>query len=115
MRNRAALLQACPHFDMVRIGEGGEDGLAVFARGGGEQHAVGLEAAHLAGGEVGDDDDVAADEVLGGVPLGDAGEDLALFVAEVDFEAEKLVGLGDALGDEDLWRRGARLWRSRRW
>ena len=63
---------------------------------------MGLEAAHLAGGEVGDDDDVAADELFGGVPLGDAGEDLALFVAEVDLEAEELVGLGDALGDDDL-------------
>jgi hypothetical protein len=63
---------------------------------------VGLEAAHLAGGEVGDDDDTAADEFFGGVPLGDAGEDLAGLVAEVDFEAEELVGLGDAFGDEDF-------------
>ncbi len=61
-----------------------------------------FEAAHLAGGEIGDDDDAAADEVFGGVPLGDAGEDLAAFVAEIDFEAEELVGLGDALADEDL-------------
>ena len=94
------LLEAGAEGDV--FGEGGEDGLAVFAVRGGEQHAVGLEAAHLAGGEVGDDDDVAADEFFGGVPLGDAGEDLALFVAEIDFEAEELVGLGDALGDEDL-------------
>ena len=63
---------------------------------------MGFEAAHLAGGEVGDDDDAAADELFGGVPLGDAGEDLAAFGAEVDFEAEEFVGLGDALGDEDL-------------
>ena len=47
-------------------------------------------------------DDAAADEFFGGVPLGYAGEDLAFFVAEVDFEAEELVGLGDALGDDDL-------------
>jgi len=63
---------------------------------------VGFQAAHLSGGEVGDDDDLFAEELFGGVPLGDAGEDLALFVAEVDFEAEELVGLGDALGDDDL-------------
>ena len=63
---------------------------------------MGFEAAHLAGGEVGDDYDLFSDQFFGGVPLGDAGEDLALFVAEVDFEAEELVGLGDALGDEDL-------------
>ena len=67
----------------------------------GEEHAVGLEAAHLAGGEVGDDDDAASNEIFRGVPLGDAGEDLTLFVAEVDLEAEEFVGLGDALGDED--------------
>ena len=61
-----------------------------------------LEPTHLAGGEVGDDDDLASDELFGGVPLGDAGEDLALFIAEVDLEAEKLVGLGDALSNDDL-------------
>ena len=62
-----------------------------------------FEAAHLAGREVGDDDDAAADEVLRCVPLGNAGEDLALAeLAEVDFQAEELVGLGDALGDDDL-------------
>ena len=63
---------------------------------------MGLEAAHLAGGEVGDDYDVLSEELFGGIPLGDAGEDLALFVAEVDLEAEELVGFGDALGDDDL-------------
>jgi len=63
---------------------------------------VRFEAAHLAGGEVDDHDDAAPDEIFRRVMLGDAGEDLALFVAEVDFEAEELVGLGDALGDEDL-------------
>ena len=63
---------------------------------------MGLEAAHLAGGEVGDDYDVFSEELFGGVPLGDAGEDLAFFVAEIDFEAEELVGFGDALGDDDL-------------
>ena len=73
----------------------------VFA-GGGEQHAVGFQAAHLAGSEVGDDGDALSDEFFRGVELGDAGEDLAAFGAEVDFEAEELVGLGDALGDDDL-------------
>jgi hypothetical protein len=63
---------------------------------------VGFEAAHLAGGEVGDDDDASTDELFGGVPLGDAGEDLPLFVAEIDFEAEEFVGFGNAFADEDL-------------
>ena len=63
---------------------------------------MGFEAAHLAGGEVGDDDDCFAEELFGGVPLGYAGENLALFVAQIYFEAEELVGLGDAFGDGDL-------------
>ncbi len=67
---------------------------------------MGFEAAHRARGEVGDDDDHAADEVFGRIPLGDAGEDLAArwieTGAEIDLDAEELVGLGDALGDEDL-------------
>ena len=63
---------------------------------------MGFEAAHLAGREVRDHDDAASDELFGGVPLSDAGEDLAALVAEVDFEAEELVGFGDALGDFDL-------------
>ena len=99
------LLEAGAYLDVVGVGEGGEGGFAVFAGGGGEEHAVRFEAAHFAGGEVGDDDDLAADEVFGGVPLGDAGEDLAAahsgFGAEVDFEAEEFVGFGDAFGDED--------------
>ena len=61
-----------------------------------------FEAAHLAGGEVRDDDDIAANEIFGRVPLGDAGEDLTLFIPEVDLEAEEFVGFWDALGDDDL-------------
>ena len=34
--------------------------------------------------------------------LRDTGQDLALLVTQVDFEAEELVSLGDALGDLDL-------------
>ncbi len=100
MFSAALLFEAGAECDL--FAEGGEDGFAVFAFGGGEEHAVGLEAAHLAGGEVGDDDDAATDEFFGGVPLGYAGEDLAFFVTEIDFEAEELVGFGDALGDDDF-------------
>ena len=39
----------------------GKDWLSVLSVAGGEEHAVGLEAAHLAGGEVGDDYDAATD------------------------------------------------------
>lgn len=57
--NREALFEAGAEGDV--FGEGGEDGFAAFAVGGGEEHAVGLQASHLAGGEIGDDDDAAAD------------------------------------------------------
>ena len=85
------------------VGEGGENRLAgvVFA-GGGEQHAVGFQAAHLAGSEVGDDGDALSDQFFRRVELGDAGENLAAFGSEVDFEAEEFVGFWDALGDDDL-------------
>jgi hypothetical protein len=82
--------------------ESGENRGAMFSEGGGDDHAIGLEAAHLAWSEVGDDDDFAADELFGLVELGDPGEDLALFVAKIDFKTEELVSLGDALGDDDL-------------
>ena len=96
----AALLQARAQRDLLV--EGREDGLAAFGLGGGKQHAVGLQPAHLARRKIGDDHDAAADQLFGRVPLGDAGENLALLVAEIDLEAEEFVGLGDALGDEDL-------------
>jgi len=79
---------------------------------GGEEHAVGFETAHLARGEVGDDDDHAADESSGAYPLGDAGEYLAAFRAEVDFESEELVGFEDALGDQDFGARRSSLAKS---
>ena len=65
---------------------------------------MGLEAAHLAGGEVGDDYDAAADQFFRGVELGYAGQDLAggEVGAEVYFEAEELVCFWDALGYGDL-------------
>ena len=86
------------------VGEGGEDGFAVFSLRGGKEHAVRLEAAHFAGRKIGDDDDAATDEVFRGVPLGYARKDLASgkVGAEVYFEAQELVGFRDALSDDDL-------------
>ncbi len=63
---------------------------------------MGFEATHLARGQVGDDNDAASDQLLRRVPLGDAGEDLAALRAEIDFEAQQLIGLRDALADDDL-------------
>src|SRR5580700_1882757 len=78
----------------------GEHWRATFERGC-KQHAVRFEATHLAWSEVGDDDDLSADELFRLVILCDAGQDLALFIAEVDFKTEELVGLGHALGNQD--------------
>ena len=44
----------------------------------GQQHAAGLPAHHLSGGQVHDGNQGLADQLLGLVELGDAGEDLAL-------------------------------------
>ena len=48
---------------------------------------MGLQAAHLAGREIGDDHDATAEELFRRVMLGDTGEDLAAreIGAEVDF------------------------------
>ena len=60
-------------------------------------------ASVMAGGEVGDDDDGAADHVLGLDVFADAGADLAGRArAVVDLELQELVGLGVELGGEDL-------------
>src|ERR1044072_1078377 len=66
-----------------------------------EDHALGLDAHELGGLEVGDDDDLAADELLRRVGLADAGDDGALLVAEVDRELDELARLGDLLGSLD--------------
>ena len=62
---------------------------------------LGFDAAKFAGSEVGDDDDLAADERLRSVGLGDSGDDLADFDADVDGEAQEFVGLLNLFGGED--------------
>ena len=85
--------------------EAGEDGLAVD--GGGEEHAVGLDAHELGGREVRDHDDGAADELLGFVGLGDARDDLARNAAHIELELEELFRSLDLLRGGDL--RGAQV------
>src|SRR2546421_5375302 len=80
------------------LGEGGEDGAALSADGGGEHHALRLEAAELARLEVGDDDYFAPDQFFRLVVFGDARENLSrLGLAEVNGEAQELVRLRHAL------------------
>ena len=72
--------------------------LAVLGVDGGDQHAVRLPAHHLCGGQVDDGDQGLADQLLGLVELGDAGEDLAFGAgAVVQGELQQLVGLLDIL------------------
>ena len=92
-------LQPCANFYILQ--EAGQDWAATFD-GSRDDHAVRFVSAQLPGGEIGDDDDFAADEGLRCIGLGDSGQDLARFVAKVDFETEQLVGFGNALGDFDL-------------
>ena len=74
----------------------------------GQQHAVADLAAHLAGGEVGDDDDLLADQLLRLVVLAQARADLpALAVGQLDLEDQQLVGVGVGLAFEH--RRDAKV------
>src|SRR5580692_5860836 len=82
--------------------KGGENRLSVFAVRSGKQHAVRLETAHLAWGQVGDNDDSLADQLFGRVPLGNAGENLALLITKIDLETKQLVRFRDTLGDDNL-------------
>ncbi len=81
--------------------EAGEGGLAFFSEGGGDDHALRFNAAKFTRGEVGDDDHLASDEGFGSVGLGDSGDDLADFGADVHGEAQEFVGLFDFFGGED--------------
>src|SRR4051812_4467836 len=74
------------------------------AAAGGTDHAfAGAEFSHGAGGEVGAEDDEAADEALGRVGFFDAGENRPLAqVAGIQRELHKFVGFFDRLSREHL-------------
>ena len=94
------LFQACADFHV--FGKAGEDGAAFGADGGGDDHAVGFDAAKFARSEIDDDGDFAADQFFRFVELRDAGADLADFRADVHGELQEFVGADDALGGLDL-------------
>ena len=58
----------------------------------GQQHAFALHAAHHARGEIGDDDDLLADQGRRLVMAANAGDELPLLRAQIDLENEQLVG-----------------------
>src|SRR5215212_8591973 len=74
--------------------------LALGATAGGQQHPPRLDAPELRGLQVGDDDDAPPDQGFGLVELGDARDDGAPVVAEVEVELEQLVRFGDTLGGQ---------------
>ena len=76
---------------------------AVFVMHGGDQHAAGVDAHHLARGQVDDGDSGLADELLGLVILVDAGEDDAILArAVVEHKLQQLLGLLHRLARLDL-------------
>src|SRR3990172_10159205 len=77
--------------------EAGQHRRAVRQRGG-DDHAVGFDAAELARLEVAHHNDFAADELFRRVDGGYAGDDLADFVAEIHHHFEDLVRAGDFFG-----------------
>ena len=61
-----------------------------------QQHAVGLDAAHLSWREVRDDHNFAADEIFRRISERDSRQHLADFVANVHGQLKQLVGALDA-------------------
>src|SRR6185503_18453224 len=84
----------------VAIERGKSEDLGVAGR---EDHALRRNASDRCRLEVGDDDHLLADELLGGVGLGDAGDDRARCgLAEVDRQVQELLGLGHRGGCQDF-------------
>ena len=88
--------------DFYVFEETGQDRAAFRADGGGDDHAVGFDAAEFAGREIGDYGDFATDKGFGFVKLRDACADLADFGADVYGELQEFVGAYDAFGGFDL-------------
>ena len=77
--------------------------LAIHGADGGEEHAVGIQAHHLARGEVQDGGDLFSHELFGLVEGVNAGEDLAGGAgAVVEAELQQLLRFLDGLAGEDL-------------
>ena len=66
-----------------------------------QNHALALDAAEFAWGEVDQKRDLPAHDLLWGEVLGDAADDSAGVQACVDGELQKLVGLGDLFAFKD--------------
>src|SRR5258708_24211410 len=79
-----------------------EDGAAVGADGRGDDHAVRFHTAELARREIDDHSDLAANERLRLVILGDPRTNLADLRADIHRQLEQSIGTHDALGGLDL-------------
>src|SRR6266481_5147166 len=79
-----------------------EDGAALGADGSGDDHAVRFHTAELSRGEIDDHSDLAANEGLRLVILGDSRANLANLRADIHRQLEQFIGASDALGGLDL-------------
>ena len=67
-----------------------------------QQHAMGLQPAHLARRKVGNDNNAPANKLFRSVKLRNSRENLPLFISKIDFKAKQLVRLRNALGNNNL-------------
>src|SRR5687768_8969590 len=79
----------------------GEDGQVVCPEGRRDDHAVGLQSPQLPWLKVGDDHNLATDQLLRLVGLRNACDNLPLFKSNVDDQPQQLVCTLDLLGLDD--------------
>jgi len=73
-----------------------EDDLDVFLTGS-KQHTEAIHAAKLCGLQICNDDDLFTDQIIGRIKFGNTGNDLSLFISEIDLKLKKLLCLRDRL------------------
>ena len=83
-------VEPCAHRHGIVDKRDGDGAVLSLAR---DQHAAGIHPAELGRFEVGDEDDLFADEILRLVILGDAGDDLAPVCAIVELKLQELLCL----------------------
>ena len=93
-----SLLQTCS--DLYVLEKCRDRGSVFLCERSGADHALGFEAAHFARFQICHYDNFSADKLFRIVIFGQAGKDLPrLFLAEVDLESKKFVGLRNSLSD----------------
>ena len=80
---------------------GGDDGEVTGVVGSGEQHTLALDATQRCRLQIGDDDDLLANQYLRFVVGADAGDDLSVLAADIDRQHQQPIGvrMRDRCGD----------------